>query len=301
MTRREFLERAAALAILGAITTTRLGRLLALQRGLPDLAAVKGGALDLRLARGLEAIGGMGRFVAAGSVVAVKPNIGWDVLPELGATTDPRLVAGVVRACLAAGAKKVYVFDHSCDEGSACYKTSGIEKAAREAGARVAPANAQAYYQQVEFRGGRVLSSARVHELVLEADVLINLPILKSHGGAGMTAALKNLMGAVWDREAFHARGLDAAIADIGLAVRPALTVLDAGRVMLTGGPRGTARSRYAETDMLLLSSDMVAVDAAAAKVFGSQASAFPYIGEAANRGLGRVDLEGLDIRRVAL
>ncbi len=305
MNRREFLERIAALAAVAAAAATGADRLLALSipaaAAFPQLAAVKGGDVSRRFAEGIAAIGGMGRFVPKGAIVAVKPNIGWDVPPELGATTSPRLVAEIVRAALAAGARKVYVFDHSCDEWSACYRSSGIEKAARDAGATVAPANAQAYYQNVDLRKGKVISQAGVHELVLEADVLINVPILKSHGGAGMTGALKNLMGAVWDRGDFHSRGLDAAIADIGLAVRPALTILDADRVMMTGGPRGTTRSRYADAGMLILSPDMVAVDAAAAKVFGSEAAAFPYIAKAAALGIGVAELERVDIKRLSL
>jgi len=333
MDRRDFLERLAALGLAGAAALVEAERLFASAReatdseaGMPEmkrlrsaregskqtisaalyphLVAVRGGdaikGVVRRFDEGMTAIGGIGRFVPRGSVVAIKPNIGWDVTPDRAANANPLLVARIAQAALEAGAKKVYVFDHSCDEWKACYRNSGIEKAARDAGATMAPANAQAYYQTVEIKGGKALSEAKVHELALESDVLINVPVLKSHGGAGMTAALKNLMGLVWDRGAFHARGLDSAIAEIGLAVRPDLTVLDAGQVMLTGGPRGNASSRYAALGMLMISTDMVAVDAAAAKAYGRDAAAFPYIGKAATLGLGSPDLERMDIRRIS-
>jgi uncharacterized protein (DUF362 family) len=140
-----------------------------------------------------------------------------------------------------------------------------------------------------------------VHELLLEADAIINVPVLKSHGGAGMTCALKNLMGAVWDRQAFHFQGLDRCIAEVALAVRPKLTIVEASRVMLTGGPRGNGSTRYAELGMQILSPDIVAADAASAKSFGSGQRTFPYIGMAAALGLGSADLSTLDIRRIQL
>ncbi|MFZ4615695.1 MAG: DUF362 domain-containing protein [Rectinemataceae bacterium] len=275
----------------------------------PQLVAVKGPAGTAAAAdgpvrlftAGIAALGGMGRFVAKGETVVVKPNIGWDVAPERAANTNPLLVAAIIEACLAAGAKRVYVVDHSCDEWRACYKNSGIEAAARQAGATVAPAGSESYYHKVEMRGATALSSVKVHELLLEADAIINVPVLKSHGGAGMTSSLKNLMGTVWDRQAFHFQGLDRCIAEVALAVRPKLTIVDASRVMLTGGPRGNGSTRYAELGMQILSPDIVAADAASAKSFGSGQRTFPYIGMAAALGLGSADLSTLDIRRIQL
>jgi uncharacterized protein (DUF362 family) len=334
MDRRQFIGRllglggAAAAALLGLDRLYASGRLPAPPRfpdpastrktedglsttalNFPELVAVKcapGAAAradtPARLfAAGIAALGGMARFVPKGGTVVIKPNIGWDVTPDRGANTNPLLVKAIVEASLAAGAAKVYVFDHSCDYWKACYKSSGIEDAAKAGGAVVAPAGSESYYQRIEVKGTSALGTLKVHELVLEADCLVNVPVLKSHGGAGMTCALKNLMGAVWDREAFHYRGLDRCIAESALAIRPRLCVADASRIMLTGGPRGTGASRYADLGMQILGADMVAVDAAAAKTFGSKAEAFPYIGMAAALGLGTTDLERLDIRRIAL
>jgi len=103
------------------------------------------------------------------------------------------------------------------------------------------------------------------------------------------------------DREEFHFKGLDACIADVALAVRPTLNVVDASRVMLTGGPRGNGGSRYAELGMQILCPDIVAADAAAAKAFGASPGSFEYIGRAAALKLGTDDLDSLDIRRIVL
>lgn len=301
MDRREFLGRLAGYGAAGAAFLCRPELLFGAAPRYPDLVAVKGGRHDKLFAAGIAALGGMGRFVPKGGTVVVKPNIGWDVGPDRAANTSPLLVKTIVEACLAAGAKKIYVLDHSCDSWQASYRSSGIEAAAKAAGATVAPSGTESYYHKVEVKGARSLASTSIHELILEADSVINVPVLKSHGGAGMTCALKNLMGAVWDREAFHYKGLDSCIAESALAVKPALNVVDAYKVMLSGGPRGNPSSRYSEPGMLILSPDIVAADAAAAKTFGADPSSFDYIGMAAKLGIGKAELDSLEIARLTL
>ena len=267
----------------------------------PDLVAVKGGGQAARLDRALREYGGMGAFVRRGQTVVIKPNIGWSQEPRVAATTNPELVKRLVEQCLEAGAKKVWVFDHSCDNGPASYRTSLIESYAKEGGAAVVPGDNSSSYQEVSIPGAVSLKRMRVHGLILEADVFINVPVLKDHSGAGMTCAMKNLMGIAWDRGDFHQLGLDQCIADIGLFRKPALNIVDAGKVMLTGGPRGHAGSRYDEQRMLILSPNIVAIDAVGAKTLGRSPADFGYIAAAEERGLGAADLSKLDIRRLTI
>lgn len=99
-----------------------------------DLVAVMGGEPEAMFRRAITEIGGMKQFIKPGQKVVVKPNIGWDKVPELAGNTNPKLVAEIVKQCLAAGAKEVTVFDHTCDDWQKCYKNSGIEEAAKAAG-----------------------------------------------------------------------------------------------------------------------------------------------------------------------
>jgi len=227
------------------------------------------------------------RFVSKGQTVVVKPNMAWDVRPELGANTNPALVERIVRRCIEAGASKVYVFDHTCDLWKRSYVTSGIEEAARRAGATVVPADQARYYQKAPIAGARILKETLVHELVLQSDVFINVPVLKNHGGAGLTIAMKNLMGIVWDRGEFHSRGLHQCIADLSLLRKPDLNVVDAYRVMTRSGPRGTSERDITIRKAQVLSTDIVAADAAAAKIFGTEPNSVEYIrqGEALKAG----------------
>ena len=139
-----------------------------------DLVAVRGGEPDAMFQKGIEAMGGIGAFVKKGQKVVLKPNIGWDVLPERGGNTNPKLVAEIIKQCLQAGAKEVYVFDHTCDEWQRCYKNSGIEAAVKNAGGKIAPAHTESYYHEISIPNGKVLKQAKEHELVLDADVFVD-------------------------------------------------------------------------------------------------------------------------------
>ena len=91
-----------------------------------DLVAVKGGEPDQMFDAAIKALGGMEKFVKKGQTVVVKPNIGWDVPPEMAGNTNPVLVSQVVKHCFNAGAKEVYVFDNTCDNWQSTYSSSGI-------------------------------------------------------------------------------------------------------------------------------------------------------------------------------
>ena len=173
----------------------------------------------------------------------IKPNIGWDVIPEMAANTNPFLVKRIIEHCLKAGAKEVYVFDHTFDNWVNCYKNSGIERAAKSAGAKVVPANTENYYEPIEIPGGIKLKKAKVHQLLLEADVFINVPVLKDHNSTRMTCCLKNTMGLVWDRRFWHSNDLNQCIADFALfEKKPALNVIDCYNVMVKHGPQGVSK-----------------------------------------------------------
>ena len=206
----------------------------------------------------------------------------------------------VVARCLGAGAKRGYVFDNTIDSYQLCVATTRIEAAVKEAGGVIVPGSSKGYYQEVKIPGGTVLQSVQVHEMVLEADVFINVPILKHHGSTTITAAMKNLMGAVWDRRAYHWNGLDQCIADFTLLRKPDLNVIDAYTVMMSGGPRGTSyKADLAVKKMQILSADIVAADAAAARTWGVAPDRIRHIVYAEKAGIGSMNLDELSIARI--
>jgi len=266
-----------------------------------DLVAVKGGDPVTMFDKAILSLGGMKKYVKPNQSVVVKPNIGWDTTPERGANTNPQLVARIVEHCLSAGAKTVYVFDHTINEWTRTYSNSGIEKAAKDAGARIVSGSSESYYHEVSIKNGRILKKDKVHELILESDVFINVPILKSHGGSILTISMKNLMGVMWDRSYWHNNDLHQCIADFASEIKPTLNVVDAFRVMKRNGPRGVSVSDVVELKSLIISEDIVAADSAAAKLFGKEPEQVGHIRIANEMGVGTSDLTKLSINRITV
>lgn len=312
MDRRKFLR---AIALTGAAATVKASggmHILSETVNSPlaassvDMVAVMGGEPEAMFKRAIQEMGGMGKFVKKGQKVVVKPNIGWDKVPELAGNTNPKLVAEVVRQCFAAGASEVTVFDHTCDDWVRCYKNSGIESAAKAAGAKVVPAHEESYYKEVSLPNGVKLKSAKIHEAIINCDVWFNLPVLKHHGGANLTMSMKNYMGIVWDRRIFHRSDLQQCIADVcTYPKKPALNIVDAYRIVTANGPQGRSAADVANPKGLFISQDIVAVDTAAAKFF-NQVREMPleHVGHLASGQalkLGTMNIDKLNIKRIKL
>lgn len=259
-----------------------------------DLVVVTGQDPASMIERGLAAFGGIERFVAPGARVVIKPNFSVPRTPEQAATTNPQLVAAVVRQCLAAGAKEVKVIDYSFS-GASCLVTSGIKDAVEQAGGTAYNINKKSYFQEVKV-GGEVLAEALFAKDVLESDVFINMPILKHHSLAKVTLGMKNMMGLVWDRGYFHRTNLHRAIAELAAFRKPDLIVMDAIRGIVDHGPSGPGTIK--EWGEVIFGVDPVAVDAYGAALFGLDPHEVGYIDEAASMGLGEINLDKLTIER---
>jgi len=271
-----------------------------------DLVAVLGGEPEDMFRKAIAEMGGMSKFIKKGDKVCVKPNIGWDQPIEMAANTNPKLITEIIKQCFDAGASQVRVFDHTCDDWRKSYANSGIEEAAKNAGAEVVPAHQESYYRSVSLPKGRSLKSTKIHQAILDSDKWINVPVLKNHGGAQLTISMKNYMGIVWDRGFFHANDLQQCIADVcTYEKKPVLNIVDAYRLMKTSGPRGRSLSDVVLSKGLFISPDIVAVDTAAANFF-NQAREMPlenvtHISKGQELGVGSMDLDKLNIKRVRI
>lgn len=308
MNRRDFIKKSFLYSAVASLFTAFVGKVSPLfgfkasvSAGNYDLVAVRGGDPVTMFKKGIQEMGGMGKFVKQGQTVVVKPNIGWDVTPERAANTNPELVGAIVKECLKVGARRVFVFDNTCDQWQRCYTNSGIEKAVNDAGGQMVPGNLERYYKDVNISGAKRLNHAKVHDLILDSDVFINVPVLKHHASTSLTIAMKNLMGAVWDRRFWHRNNLHQCIADFCLYCKPELNIVDAYLVMTRNGPRGTSTADLSLMRSLLISTDIVAIDAASTLLFGSQPDDIAYIKLADQMGLGTSDLSKLNIQRVVI
>ncbi|MDR1762691.1 MAG: DUF362 domain-containing protein [Dysgonamonadaceae bacterium] len=311
MERREFLKKSAAVGV-AALTFNKLqaalesNSIMVEKAASPDLVAVMGGEPVQLLQRALQEMGGIGKYVKKGQSVVIKPNIGWDKKPQFAATTNPDLVGELVKQCLAAGAKKVSVFDNTCDNWIKCYASSGIKAAAEAAGATVLPANDASYYRDVKLPSGLKMKSGKIHQALVEADVWFNVPVLKNHDGANMSIAMKNYMGIFWDRMYFHNNDLQQCIADACTwSKKPALNIVDAYRCLRTHGPQGRSISDASTLKAIIVSPDIVAADTAAIGLFNQvqtmDLGKVTHIANGEKLKLGTQNINSLTVKRIKL
>ena len=309
MKRRDFLKNmglAGAATLMPFSGAKALNNIVVSENSNTDLVAVMGGEPDQMLKRAFTELGGINKYVKKGDKVVVKPNIGWDRSPELGANTNPLLVGTLVKMCLDAGAKEVVVFDHTCDNWQRSYDNSGIEKAVKDAGGRMVPGNDESMYAEIDLPQGVNLKKAKVHKAILDCDVWFNVPVLKHHGGPKMTVSMKNLMGIVWDRRYFHQNNVHQCIADIStLNKKASLNIVDAYRVMKSNGPQGKSLSDIVLTKALFVSPDPVAVDTASVKFFSqvqdTNLNDVQYLAMGEKQKVGTMNIDKINMKKIKL
>jgi len=265
----------------------------------PLLAVAHGPAPDAITRAAVEALGGMGRFVHRGDRVVVKPNIGWDRLPQHAANTDPEVVGAVVRLCLEAGARSVLVMDNPCNDPRRCYQRSGIAEAAKAAGATV-DFFEEDRTRKMAIKGERI-REWEVHPAIIEADVRINVPVAKHHSLAGLTLGMKNWLGAVGGSRGRLHQEIDTVVVDLAAFFRPALTIVDGVRVLTKGGPQGGNVADVRRLDTVIASADPVAAEARGAALLKRAPGDLRQIVKAAARGLGRADWQPAEERALEI
>ncbi len=265
----------------------------------PDIVVAQGkGKSPVSITKAaVDSMGGMKKFVSRGDIVVVKPNIAWDRLPEQAANTNPEVVATIVKLCFDAGAKKVRVFDRSVNDPRRCYRQSGIEPAAAALGAEVVHID-ERRFREVSIKG-QVLKSWPLYRDILEADKVINVPVAKHHALARLTLSMKNWMGVMGGQRGRIHQKIGESLADIALVIKPTLTVLDAVRILTAHGPQGGNLQDVKKLDTVIVGRDQVAVDAYGATLFGLKGSDLSYVNAAHRAGIGTMNLEKLNIKRL--
>jgi uncharacterized protein (DUF362 family) len=272
---------------------------------LPDVAVAKGAPAAATRAA-VELLGGMSRFVRPGQKVLIKPNMSFARGPESGSTTHPEVLRTVLVMCKEAGASRIRVLDHSLQNAAQSLLRSGILDVCEgvEPGICHHLMESGLYVEADLDRGLEMRTNAFMPD-ALEADVIIAVPVAKSHGSTGVSLALKGQMGLIWDRRAMHSRyNLDASIVDLNTRVKPHLAVIDATRVLTTGGPGGPGE--VITPGEVIASADPVAADATAVASYPwygrmFQAKQVRHILLAHERGLGRMDIENLVTLRITV
>jgi uncharacterized protein (DUF362 family) len=226
------------------------------------LVGVAGGKDPVQMVReAVTLIGGFERLDIKGKTVLVKPNVvSGEPHP---ATTNPGVVGAVVKILYQEGAKKVYVGDMSALltlSTSRNMRKSGIKKASEEAGAEVIQFEDYDWFE-VPLEGAKYIKNAHVTEWIYKVDLVINLPVIKTHRSASYSICLKNFIGCTHLKQRPYL--VDEAhweelIGEFNLAYRPELNIVDGTVSMVEGGPwKGTPE----RTGIIIASGDRVAAD----------------------------------------
>jgi uncharacterized protein (DUF362 family) len=299
--RRDFLTHSAAGALVlashGLLTNSAFAAepaqmAIAKWSGAKDLNAeqIKQAAIKLT-EKAIEGIGGLKQFVGRGSVVWIKPNIGWDRTPDKAANTNPDVVATLIRLCFDAGAKTVKVGDNACNIPAKTYASSGIAEAAKKLGAEVVFLD-KSRFKDTEIKGERI-KSIPIYPEILDCDLVINVPVIKHHKASNLTMCMKNYMGVIEKRPTFH-QDMPTCLSDITRFMKPRISVLDAVRVLKANGPVGGNLSDVELKLALAAGTDVVALDAWGAEIMGKKPTDIPSVKKGSETGLGNIDYKSI-------
>ncbi|HTY24175.1 MAG TPA: DUF362 domain-containing protein [Desulfomonilaceae bacterium] len=302
--RREFLKTglaAAATAMVGPGLV--LDRNYAWAQAYPDVVVSHGRSPSAITKSAVEALGGMKRFVKPGNKVVIKPNMSFASGPATSANTHPEVVMEVARMCVEAGASRVSILDNVLNHPQDCLNLSKIpETCSTVSKTSVNVVTDRRLFRDVNVPQGKLIKTMGVASEVLDSDVLIAVPVGKTHSSSGVSLSMKGMMGLVFDRRPFHSRGLDESIVDMVTILKPNLVVIDGTRILGSGGPGGPGEVIplnlvIASTDMVSADAEMVALGTWYGRKF--EPKQVKHINLAAERGLGRLDLDKLNIKDI--
>ncbi|MDH5509797.1 MAG: DUF362 domain-containing protein [Nitrospinota bacterium] len=254
----------------------------------PRLVIVHGADPVKMVKAAVDRMGGIARFIKPGERVVIKPNVAWDRLPEQAANTSPTVVAAVVQLVMEARPSGIMVTDVSLNDPLRCFDRSGIRLAAELAGARVWIPS-QGDFKPTDMKG-ELLNVWPVSRAFLEADRVINIPMVKHHSLCGSSLAQKNWYGILGGRRNQLHQNIHTSIADLAIAVRPTLTIMDATRALMNNGPTGGSLNDVKVFDTIVAGTDEVAIDAYSMGLLGADPAAVEFMKMSQKRGLGVID-----------
>ncbi len=305
ISRRDFIKLQANSGLFLATASTGLFfPKLGITSTIPDIGVAKGKAVAATKAA-VDLIGGIKSVVKKGHRVLIKPNMSFARSPEAASNTHPDVVKTVAAMCKEAGASKIMILDHTLASSKTCIQKSGIGPACEKIDKNMVYAiNNPSFYKQVNISKAKSLIQTDVAKETLKADVLIAVPVAKSHSATGVSLSMKGMMGLIYDRGIMHRMDLNETIVDLASLLKADLTIIDGTRVLSTGGPGGPGK--VIRKDTIIASKDMVAADAYAVAAFEWYGKKYKptqvkHIRLAHERGLGRADIENLSVKTISI
>jgi len=252
----------------------------------------------------VEALRGVDLSAVRGKRVLLKPNIGRVALPGMGVTTHPEVVAAAIDVFREAGAE--VAIGESPIVGvklREAYQAAGITLVAEKRDCPLLDMDRRRFVK-VPIPEGRAIDKLKVCPDVLDADLIVSIPVMKTHMHTGATLSVKNMKGCLWRRskvdlhmlppvEGSDEKSIDVAIADMSSVLRADFAIID-GTVGMEG--LGPSAGETKPLDVVLAGNDPFAADAVACRLMGMEAKDVPHIRMGAQRGHGTIDFSRIAI-----
>jgi uncharacterized protein (DUF362 family) len=245
----------------------------------------------------LSAVPELKNLIVKGARVILKPNVSWPNPPHWATTTDPSVVVAVARFCVEREVASILVVDHPLGKASRCLERTGIAEAINDIpGARLLLLSRAREFVPRKLPESAQLGKVDIAKELLRATCLINIPKAKAHSATSVSFGIKNLMGLIFDRQAFHSEAnLHTAAAELLHVIKPDVTLLDATSALTSRGPQGPGQVE--NLGILAASTDIVALDAYACTLArwdgrAQEAAAIMHIRHAAQMGFGSTAYE---------
>jgi len=238
------------------------------------------------------------------ATVLIKPNLCLPHPNKMGTTTSTQVVDALCEFLVTSGVKRIIIADHTLKKSSDFKKAEILQVVDKYSEVTLLLANEKRFFQPIKVNG-KALKTTDALSLLPQADLLINLATAKHHSATRVSLAIKNLMGLIWNRAAFHTRlGLSQAIADLALAIRPGLNIIDASRVLLNRGPVGPGP--VISENRLFAGFDILALDAVVVSRYefgGKSLSAHqvPHLRAASQNGIGQIDIRKIKVEKIRI
>jgi uncharacterized protein (DUF362 family) len=259
------------------------------------MSIIRGSSRSKTLELALKSIGGIEAFIKEGDRVLLKVNAAFASPPMLSATTHPEIVSGITRLCFKAGAQSVTITDNPINDPASCFRLTGIEQAARSAGANVVLPQNELFKPYTLPRAQLIQNWPVLYKPLNAVNKVIGTAPVKDHHRSGASMIMKNWYGLlVGRRNVFH-QDIHTIIQELALMVKPTLAVLDGTTTMMRNGPTGGSLADLKQTHTMIVATDQVAADAFGATLLGKTIEALPYIKKAAASGAGTADFQMLN------
>ena len=254
--------------------------------------------VQANVTRVFDLLGGVTNLIKPNTTVVLKPNAGHAAPPEFAVCTHPETVRAVIREVRKANPKRIVIAESAavgCDTLE-CYEACGITKMAQEEGVELYDIKREKDLINVAVRDYRSnISHVKMPKLLLEAEHIINLPILKAHASMVFSGALKNIKGVVQDQvhTTMHRQNLTMAMMDVWSVCRPDLNIMD---VMSAASGYSPHTPTPIEMDCVMGSKDPVALDRMACELAGIDPDGVSYFRVADEVGLGTTDPDHIEV-----